>query len=65
MSKFIDKIKYNTKEFFRGEEGSIFWLIQWTIQMIKETIAAINERLRMSALERNMKKNNNLPNDEN
>lgn len=56
MSKIVDKSKEKISNFATGEEGSIFWLIRWTINMTKVVVESINDQMRMMSASRSQKK---------
>ena len=42
---FTARLKRKASDFFEGDEGSVFWAIEKTIEMIKLAVLAVNTYL--------------------
>lgn len=49
MNKIIEKIKSSISTFFRGEDGSFFWLIKTIIAGFKVLAEAANSQFKSAA----------------
>lgn len=64
MSKIVDKSKEKVSDFTTGQEGSVFWLIKWTINMTKVVVESINDQMRMMSASRSQKRQERENNEE-